>query len=297
MIRRVAWMMGFGGQWTKAKLSILESYLNSYTTALKSQPFRLVYVDAFSGGSGEIDIGEHGISDPDSDSFVTGSVATALGVRDRPFDQFVFVEKRADRYSDLMESKAQHPDRLIDVEQVDANAFLASLSGQSFRPRPSDRAQVDWRGVLFVDPFGTGLEWTTVEHIAALHRMDMWLLVPVGAIGRRLPLLRNPDEVQPKWVDRLNIVFGGDHWRELYSVSPQGDLFGHAPSESEPGVDGLLKIYKDQLQRLFGDRFLPESRTLKNSRNSALFEFIFCAGHPKGAPVAKRIAKHLVERM
>ena len=296
MSRRVERMMGFGGPWTTEKLNILESYLNSYTTALKSQPFRLVYVDAFAG-SGEINIGEYGVSDFDSDSFVTGSTARALRARDRPFDQFAFVEKQADSYNELMELKAQHPDRLIDVKQGDANALLASLSKRSFRRGPTTHAHVDWRGVLFVDPFGTELKWTTVGHIAALRRLDMWLLVPVGAIGRMLPLSRNPDEVQPKWVDRLNIVFGGNHWRKLYSVSPQGDLFGQEASEREPGVDGLLKIYKDQLKGVFGARFLPESRTLKNSKNSPLFEFIFCAGHPKGARIAKKIAKHLIERM
>ena len=37
----------FGGPWTEDKLDILEGYLDSYTTALKNQPFRLVYIDAF----------------------------------------------------------------------------------------------------------------------------------------------------------------------------------------------------------------------------------------------------------
>ena len=44
MSRHVAWTMGFGGPWTTEPpndpvewLSILESYLNSYTTALKSR--------------------------------------------------------------------------------------------------------------------------------------------------------------------------------------------------------------------------------------------------------------------
>lgn len=51
MSRHAAWTMGFGGPWTTEKLSILEIYLNSYTTALKSQPFRLVYIDAFAGSA------------------------------------------------------------------------------------------------------------------------------------------------------------------------------------------------------------------------------------------------------
>ena len=141
--------MGFGGRWTTEKLDILESYLNSYTTALKNQLFRLIYIDAFAG-SGEINIGEYGVSDFDSDSFVTGSTERALSVQDRSFDQFVFVEKEADRYTQLLELKARHPDRLIDVKQDDANAFLSGLSKSSFRKGPNTQGYVDWRGVLFV---------------------------------------------------------------------------------------------------------------------------------------------------
>ena len=75
-----------------------------------------------------------------------------------------------------MELKARHPDRSIDVNQGDANAFLAGLSNQSFRDGPATKIYLDWRGVLFVDPFGTALDWATVEHIAGLRRLDMWLL-------------------------------------------------------------------------------------------------------------------------
>ena len=64
--------------------------------------------------------------------------------------------------------------------------------------------------------------------------------------------------------------------------------------ERERGVAGLLSIYKDQLKKTFGTRFLKDSCTLTNSRNSPLFEFIFCAGHPNGAVIAKRIARHLI---
>ena len=274
---RLEWMMGFGGPWTTEKLDILEDYLNSYTTALKNQPFRLVYIDAFAG-SGEINIGEYGVSEFDSDSFVKGSTERALRVLDRPFDQLVFVEKQADSYED------------------DANTFLAGLTKHSFLNGPATQAYVDWRGVLFVDPFGTELEWATVEHIAGVRRLDMWLLFPVGAIGRMLPLSGHPDEVEPKWVDRLNIVFGGDHWRKLYSLSRQQELFGDEVMERERGVQGLLSIYKNRLREAFGVRFLNESRTLTNSKNSPLFEFIFCVGSPseRAIKAAKGIARHLV---
>ena len=39
----------YGGPWTREKLNILEKYLNAYTKALKDQPFKLMYIDAFAG--------------------------------------------------------------------------------------------------------------------------------------------------------------------------------------------------------------------------------------------------------
>ena len=44
----------FGGSWTQEKLNILRGYLDAYTTALKDQPFKLIYIDAFAG-SGNLD--------------------------------------------------------------------------------------------------------------------------------------------------------------------------------------------------------------------------------------------------
>lgn len=279
----------FGGDWTEEKLDILEAYLDAYTTALKNKSFHLVYLDAFAG-TGRI-IRESGpgyeTDESDSRSFILGSAERALRVKDRPFDRLVFVEKDPSRYEQLRELCDHHGGR-TNALRDDANTFLRELGQSEYG---------NWRGVLFVDPFGTQLAWNTVERVAQLERLDTWILFPVGAIGRMLPRFRNPDEVQTQWVDRLNAVFGGDDWRSLYSPSSQQSLFGHESVERNPGVHELLEIYKVRLKGVFGTRFLSESRTLRNSKNSPLFEFIFCAGHPRGASIAKAIARHLIERM
>ena len=113
-----------------------------------------------------------------------------------------------------------------------------------------------------------------------------------------LPRSKRPDDISAQWVTRLNRVYGDETtWRGLYRENPQQNLFGHAEYERDTGVNGLLAIYKNKLAELFGARFLEQSRTLKNSRNSPLFEFLFCVGHPGGTGPAKRIAKHIVERL
>ncbi len=271
----------FGGRWTEEKLAILERYLDAYTTALKDQPFRLWYIDAFAG-TGQMELS--GDDQRDIRRFVSGSAERAINIGDKPFDKLVFVEQDPDRCVELAKLRTTHKDRDIVIENSNANTFLRSLD-EDWRGR---------RGVLFLDPYATQVEWSTLERIAAFEALDTWILFPVGAISRLLPRLRRPDEVDEKWAARLSTIYGDESWRGLYRPSAQLNLFGFESHERDQGVDGPLQMYKSKLTDLFGDRFLEKSRPLKNSKNSALFEFLFCAGNPQGASIAKRIAKSIL---
>ena len=274
----------FGGPWTERKLAILERYLDAYTTALMRQPFELWYIDAFAG-TGRVDLSadEQG----DIRQFVSGSVERAINIDEKPFDTLILVEQDPVRCVELENLKGRHRNRNIVVVNSDANAFLTNL-GDDWRGR---------RGVLFLDPFATQVEWATLERVAAFGALDTWILFPIAAVVRMLPQSRVPDEIDEMWVARLNTVFGDDSWRNLYRQRRQPNLFVDEPYEREPGIDELLGIYKNKLSDLFGNRFLEESRTLRNSRNSALFEFMFCAGHPAGARIAKDIAGHILRNL
>ena len=275
----------FGGAWTLKKLDILESYLDAYTTALKRQPFKLMYIDAFAG-TGQIALSS-GENDNEVYDFVSGSVERAVKIDSKPFDRLIFVEEEPDRCVKLEKVRAAHPGRNISIENSEANEFLSNLHEDWRR----------WRGVLFLDPFATEVEWRTIEKIAGFNALDTWILFPVSAIARMLPRSKQPDDISVQWVKRLELVFGDESWRALYRDSFQQRLFGDADQERAPGVEGLLEVYKDKLGGLFGDRFLTRSRTLKNSKNSPLFEFLFCGGNPKGSKLAKTIAKHILEHL
>ena len=272
---------GFGGPWTEEKLAILKKYLDAYTTALKNQPFRLIYIDAFAG-IGKVELTS---IDEGKKEFIEGSAKIAVDVDDKPFDEYIFVEKDQDRCIQLDLLREANQGKNIQIENEDANDFLQNL-------------QKDWRryrGVLFLDPFATEVAWTTIEKIASFEALDTWILFPTSAIARMLPKKREPDNISQKWVNRLNRIYGDDSWRDLYSISPQLSLFGDEEQQRPEGIDGLIEIYKSKLDQLFGDRFLNQSRTLKNSKNSALFEFLFCVGNPNGIGPARRIAEHILK--
>ena len=275
----------FAGAWTLEKLGILESYFDAYTTVLKSKPFKLMYIDAFAG-TGRIALAG-GEDDDEIQDFASGSVERAVKIDDKPFDRLIFVEKEPARCVKLEEVRAANPGRNISIENSEANEFLSNLHEDWRR----------WRGVLFLDPFATEVEWRTIEKIAGFNALDTWILFPVSAIARILPTASLPDDISGGWATRLTRVFGDQSWRELYRENRQQGLFGGVEHERDTGVDGLLAIYKNKLTSLFGDRFLANSRTLKNSRNSPLFEFLFCVGNPRGIGPAQRIAKHILEHL
>lgn len=274
----------FGGDWTRKKLDILERYLNAYTTALKNMKFKLMYIDAFAGTG---DIGRCQQEDEDAKMLIEGSASRALKIGDKLFDRLIFVEKDRDRYRQLRNLCQRNSSREIRIENADANSFLVNKLQEDWKK---------WRGVLFLDPFATEVEWKTVRHIARF-KLDVWILFPTSAVIRMLPKSRKPDDISSKMARSLTRVFGNESWRKLYSVSPQQSLFGGEEEyQRYSGSLEIIKIYKKNLRNLFGKRFMKESKTLKNSKNSPLFEFIFCVGssNPKAISLAKGIAKHII---
>ena len=272
----------FGGAWTKAKLNVLQRYLEAYTTALKNQPFRLWYIDAFAGtGSVQLRKPTDG-----ADEFLDGSVRRALEVSDPPFDRLVFIEKDPNRCAALDGLRSAYVGRDIRVQNDEANSYLQGLKPPS-----------NVRGVLFLDPFATQVSMKTLRHVATLNCFDTWILFPVSAVARLLPQSRQPADISPKWAERLRHVYGDDSWLSLYRPASQQSLWETADTTREPGVAGLTGIYRERLSEAFGGRLLAESADLKNSRGSVLFELLFCVGHPKGIGPAKSIAAHLLNKI
>ena len=277
----------YGGPWTIEKLNILETYLDAYTTALKNTQFKLMYIDAFAG-TGQLKLSsEEDLVDVRG--FVSGSAERAIKIDNKPFDELIFVEKKLDRFAELKTLRATYSKRKIEIVHSEANAFLADL-------------HENWkscRGVLFLDPFATEVEWSTIETIAGFNALDTWILFPTGAIARMLPTSQQPEDISPEWAKRLTRIFGDESWHDLYKENPQRHLFRNVEFQRDPGVDGLIAIYKKNLKNLFGNRFLNKSRPLRNSKNSKLFEFLFCVGspNPKAIAPAKRIANYILEHM
>lgn len=289
----------FGGDWTTDKLAVLAGYLRAYTTALKKQPFRKAYIDAFAG-TGYRDARPQGAADgaaqgplfPDlaaaePQGLLDGSARLALGT-DPPFDAYIFIEQREERCEHLRGLGADYPslaDR-IRVRQGDANDEIRDLCGKDW----SDR-----RAVLFLDPYGMQVEWSTLEAIASTQSIDLWLLFPLG-IGVNRLLTRSGDIPEP-WRRRLDILLGTDDWyEELYRVERTPSLFQGAEEQVvKASVEVIGRYFVDRLKSIFPG-VAEQPRVLRNSSNCPLYLLCFAVGNPRGVPVALRIADHLLKK-
>ena len=276
--------MSFGGPWTNDKLEILRRYLDAYTTALKNQPFNLIYVDAFAGGGSWTP--RSGYLSEDYGDFQTlrqGSPRIALEIQDKAFDRFVFIETDPSNITSFRSLKGDFPDHETEIFNDDANKVLPSFC--------DSLADFD-RAVVFLDPYATQVAWSTVEAIAHSRKIDCWILFPLMAVTRMMARNNEPTRTLAARLDR---IFGErDHWQGLYSQSPQLSLFGEDPNQTRPPGSGrIADLYRGRLDSVFA-RVAPTRKLFKNSRESTMFELFFGASNPVGAPTAIRIADHIL---
>ena len=281
---------GYGGLWTVEKLEILTLYLQMYTAALKEK-FRLAYIDAFAGSGSLSYRVDGGLNFRDAGKLYEGSARRAVAIDENPFDYLVFVEKDERRYKKLQRIKSENPNRNITVFNKDANEYLQSLS---IRPGSN------MRGVLFLDPFATEVEWDTIKAIARYKTFDTWLLFPTSAIVRMLPTKWSSDSFDTVEAKALTRVFGNDSWKRLYMKEDKGDLWGDRNSHQirASGVEPILNLFKERLFELLGPRFLRESRSLYNTKKVPIFEFLFFVGSssPRAIKAAKDMALYLIKK-
>jgi len=274
---------------------MLQEYLAAYTTALKRQPFQLVYIDAFAGtGYRELrsDSPEAGVlfpelAKPEPQELLQGSVRISLQVVP-PFHKYIFIEKSRARADELRKLPAEFAllEGRIEVVQEDCNVYLQRIA--------REWTWTGQRAVLFLDPFGMQVDWETVAAVASTRAVDVWILFPLGVGVNRL--LKKDGQMRESWRRRLDKVFGTPNWQdEFYRERPSDSLFPGEPRGIEK-VGGLEKIsayYNQRLRTVFA-KVAENPRLLCNSRGSPLFLLCFAASNPKGAPIAIQIAQSIL---
>lgn len=275
----------FGGNWTLHKLSILREYLQFYLTALRRQPFKLLYVDAFAG-TGRCTVKKRGTAEE-----VEGSAQIALDMTPT-FDEFIFIEKKPKHVRELARLLETHPmgERAQIVQGLAENELGAILQRQNWR---------NTRGVLFLDPYGLQCDWTMIEQIAATKALDVFFLVSLSGLYRQATNdLKDADQHK---IEALGRFLGtGDWMHELYSV--QGDMFGNDERKRHADPIAVAKFVEQRLATVFARVTAPVilyQEDAHGKRGAPLFALYFAVSnpHPKAVALASRVAKDIMTKL
>jgi three-Cys-motif partner protein len=277
----------FAGPHTVKKLDCLERYLSAYCKVFKNLTWpHTIYIDAFAG-TGEVPLaasyGELPL-DPEGQAFIVGSARRALGVADG-FHEYIFIEKKRGNARSLETLRSEFPKKSIEIMKTDANAGLQKLC-----------AERDWskcRAVVFLDPFGSQVEWRTIEAIAGTRAIDLWYLFPAGLSVHR-QVRKKDGSVHEGHQQALDRILGTQDWRTAFAEKYDGepDLFGATMPQSRKVVtsDSATRFMIDRMRPVFKGGVLNEWIPL-GSGGHHMFSLLFAWANPsKGAQTAGNIA-------
>jgi len=282
----------FGGQHTDLKLSVVEDYLHAYTKALRGKFSKLWYVDAFAGtGSRTVRTvldGSDLLELPPIEQIDVRRGSAQIALDTRPaFDFVVFIEQNPRYVSELNDLTARYLQRCTNVISEDANTALKSLV--------KTNSWDDKRAVVFLDPYGMEVEWSTLQALASTRAIDVWFLFPLAGLFRQAT--RKLTDIDQTKRAALIRMFGDDAWeRELYPESKIDDLFGGAQERRRlADVRGLENYARARLKTIFGEVFLPLPLPIESGPQR--FSLFLCVSNtePTAIGLASRIAKNLLD--
>jgi three-Cys-motif partner protein len=284
----------FGGDWTEDKLDRLTAYLAAYMQAMKNQPFRKIYVDAFANTGYRAATSQTSsqeqlffeLGEPEVQGFLKGSATRALEVEPR-FAEYLFIDIAPKHSKELEKLKSLHPDKAdsIQIVTADANQYLKQWC-----------IETDWtknRAVLFLDPFGMQVEWSVLQEIAKTKAIDLWLLFPFVGVNRHLTRGEPPPE---EWAARITKIMGNEDWlKEFYPQKVQATLFGEEEVKSKDAdFDRIGAYFAKRLATIFPG-VAKNPLPLRNSRNAPLFLLCFAVANVRAKKLALDIAEHILD--
>jgi len=262
------------GPWSEDKLLLLGKYLEAYTTIMKGQPWcrnGYHYIDAFAGtGRARAH---------DEERYIDGSPRVALKVS-HPFQSYTFIEIAPRRVARLQDLVGEFPDRDIRIREGDCNQIITR------EVTPSIRFKLYNRGLIFLDPFGMDIEWSTMEKIAETRALEVFLNFPVMALNRTV-LQNDPNALTEEQIARMNAFWGCPDWRDdVYGDVPT--LWGPRKMKTRRTTGRRLGgLFKKRLREVF--QYVTEPLVMTNSRNAPLYCLFLAGPNRRGAEIVQEI--------
>lgn len=279
----------YGGYWTQVKLARVRQYLSAFMAGMDDKPYKTVYVDAFAG-SGVVTMpkpkrprGGFGISPvSDAQPCIEGSAVQSLRLP-RLFNEYYFVDQSpqcCSKLNKLIKSQFASLNKQITVECEDANNFVR------------DYCQVtEWknrRAVMFLDSFGTVVDWETVKTIAETKAADLLYMFPLGIAVTRL--LKRRGNIRPTTKATLNRLFGTRDWyKEMFRTSTwRGLLRMEESTRRQKGCEVIIRYFLNRLRIVF-PHVVRNPLKLRNSQGLPMYLLCFASPSKERMEIAQKL--------
>jgi three-Cys-motif partner protein len=263
------------GKWSEEKLSLLGKYLHSYTNIMKGQAWcknGYYYIDAFAGTGKP--------KSKDEERYIDGSPLVALKIK-HPFMSYIFIEQESWRIGKLVKLNEEFKNINIEIKEGDCNKIISNEIVTKIRYENFNR------GIIFLDPFGMDIEWSTIEKIANTRALEIFMNFPIMAINRSI-LINDPDKLTKERIGRMNKLWGSPDWMsDIYKETP--DLFGPRIEKVSQTGKSLGNLFKNRLKEAFPEVTFP--LLMKNSNNAPLYCLIFAGHNATGKKIVENIFK------
>lgn len=274
----------FGGPWTQIKLDMLRRYLEVFNQALQFRPsptnrFRRFYIDAFAG-TGECEV------KTDMETVETIAGSAKLAIETVPlFDNIHLIDRNEVHVAELKALAGANA--RVHVHQQDANVALQQLI-----------RKIDWkssRGVLFLDPYGMTVPWSTLELAASTKALDVWYLFPLSAIYRQAA--NDFNKIDEGKLAALDSVLGTKEWREhFYKPDGQAGLIEGVETMRRDVDPTQIAAFVEKRLALVFKGWVSPPLILRGSKNAPLFALFCCISNPspKAVDLSRRMAQHIL---
>ncbi len=243
------------------KLKTLEHYLHQTNTAMHKHPWRARYYLDLQAGPGKNRLKEDG-------SIILGSPLLALNAPFPP-DKFVFNELDPKLNEALKKRVSESPlAERVSIHCGDLNGVVDTVCREiAAQDAVYREGFYSCFNIAFLDPEGLELEWTTVERLARMKKMDLIINFSTGGLKRSIGR-RNLDAV-----DRF---FGTPDWRQVWE-------------QTRPSMQrrAIIDFYRRRLEAFgyyididpeLGGQYMA----VNNSKNVELYSLIFASKNPLG---------------
>jgi three-Cys-motif partner protein len=271
------------GKWVKEKLFYVKKYIDVFEIAMRNKSWRRrIYIDLFSG-PGKCKIRR-------SEDYILGSPLLAIQTQ-HPFTDYFFVDLKQNNIDALQERCKASP---ISKEALHFLVGDANIKVDEIAQQISDIDAKFITGLLpclnlaFLDPEGLELDWTTVETLARMKRMDLIIHYSQFGLTRNFETFYNsPNE------NRADRFFGSKEWRKIYADSlERGEIAIHR---------SLMDFYKSRLRELgyvvIKDNVEDVNQNVReplirhSTKNAPLYRLLFASKHPLGNKLWEEVTK------